>query len=64
MTFFKTNLRIKSNIRNIINTKPKYNKLPYINEIMIATHVDKQIIHENNFKKNCMIKDGSNILLI
>jgi hypothetical protein len=50
-------LRIKSNILKIMNTKPTYNKLPYIKEIIIEAHTVKHVIQENNFKKNCILKD-------
>lgn len=50
-------LRIKSKILNIMNIKPRYNKFPYIEAIIIETHTVKHVIQENNFKKNRVLKD-------
>jgi hypothetical protein len=44
--------------------KPINNKLLIIKDIIKATHVEKQVIQENNFKKNFILNDGSKALLI
>lgn len=44
--------------------KPIYNIFPYINDIIKDTQVEKQIEHENSFKKNCTLNDGSKDLFI
>lgn len=57
MRFFKINLRIKSKILSKQKINPKYQKLKITNDIIIETHTVKHVIHENNFKKNLVLKD-------
>jgi hypothetical protein len=57
MDFFKTYLRIKSNILRIININPMYNILQIIIEIINETQKVKQVIHEKSFRKNLTLKD-------
>jgi hypothetical protein len=58
MRFFKINLRIKSIDRKIKNTNPSCRKSCIIKHITIDIHTVKQVIHENNFKKNFILKSS------
>ena len=50
-------LRIKSSIRNTINIRPIYKMFPKINDMIVAIQKLKQIVHENNLRKNFVLND-------